>query len=74
MTNRPEALNLAVERVKSVQAIGEERRVLAGDDTYTVEAWKVRGTSMKKVGESDGVYYDNLREIVTSLTGLYHSL
>ncbi len=43
-------------------------------DTYTVQAWKCRGVNWKLVGESSGVYCDNLHAVLESLTGLYTRL
>ena len=50
------------------------RIILAGDDTYTVETFKVRGQSVKAFPAVDGVYADNLRDVFTRLTGLETSL
>lgn len=52
------------------------RVVLAADDTYTVELWKIGRavTSWKKIEEREMVYADALRSTIASLTGLAVSL
>lgn len=43
---------------------------LEWDDTYTVEVWRCRGVDLKKLGEREGVYVENLHDVLESLTGL----
>lgn len=47
---------------------------LAADDTYTVEFWNIRGTSMRKLSEDVGVYVDALHTVIETATGLYLTL
>jgi len=50
--------------------------VLAADDTYTVEFWKVakRGLDVRKLHEVDGVYAADLRRCFEGHTGFATSL
>ena len=51
--------------------INKIRVVLRPSDTYDVEFWKIRGTSMKKVSEWEDVYNDQLKGLVEKETGFY---
>lgn len=51
--------------------INKVRIVLRPSDTYDVEFWKVRGTSMKKVSEWGDVYNDQLMDLFEKETGMY---
>lgn len=43
---------------------------LTPQDTYTMEFWYVRGTSIRLVKKLEDVYCDQLQELFTSVTGL----
>ena len=45
------------------------RVTLAGDDTYSVCFWNIRGTSAKVVREVEGIYADALVDLFESQTG-----
>lgn len=47
---------------------------LRGDDTYDVELLGVRGLKVATVDACEGVYAEQLRATVESMTGLYLSL
>lgn len=47
---------------------------LNGNDTYKVEAHKVRGIQSKEMARVDECYCDQLREAFEDMTGLYTSL
>ena len=52
------------------------RIILNANDTYTFELWKYnkRTLDMKKVYEIDNLYWDMLKPVFESETGLYLSL
>lgn len=52
------------------------RVTLAGDDTYTLEAFKFsrKNLTLREVAQVNGVYVENLRACFTRLTGLHTSL
>ena len=54
--------------------INRMRVTLTPADTYTVEAWRVRGASMVMVAQFGDVYADNLRDVFTTMTGLETSM
>jgi len=60
--------------IKGSRVANKVRIVLDPDDTYTVEFWKGRGIKMARVSEFDGVYADQLHDLIESETGLYTSL
>lgn len=43
-------------------------------DLYTVTALRIRGTKVTEVEVVDGVYFDQLQNVFTSMTGLYTRL
>ena len=43
---------------------------LAGDDTYTVRFWTLRGTKATTKSEHVGIYCDMLRDLFAEQTGL----
>jgi hypothetical protein len=47
---------------------------LAGDDTYTVRFWTLRGTKATTLSEVAGVYCEDLARIFSDATGLVTSL
>lgn len=47
---------------------------LNGNDTYKVEAHKVRGIQSKEMARVDECYCDQLRDAFEDMTGLYTSL
>lgn len=51
--------------------INKVRVVLDADDTYTVEFFNIRGTTVKTVAKHEGVYCDMLQDIFTIETGFY---
>jgi hypothetical protein len=54
--------------------VNKVRVILTPADVYTVEAFRVRGTTVKLIGSREGVYCDNLRAVFETLTGLRTSL
>ncbi len=50
--------------------INSVRILLDPSDTYTVEFWKVRGTSIKQISTLSDVYADQLQAVFTQATGL----
>lgn len=50
------------------------RVILTRGDLYDVEFWYIRGASMKKVAEFDGIYAGQLKYIFELHTGLRLSL
>jgi|ERR1700682_6203726 len=59
---------------RNPEGVTHIRVFLRGDDTYNVEAWKIRGTSVKQVGFHQVVYVEDLRRTIQDLTGLRYSL
>jgi len=51
--------------------INKVRVVLQPSDTYDVEFWKVRGTTMKKISEWGDVYNNQLMDLFEKETGMY---
>lgn len=47
---------------------------LDADDTYSVSAKSIRGIKITTKGQLTGVYCDQLKSALTSLTGMYTSL
>ena len=43
-------------------------------DTYTLEFYRYRGLDLKTIQTCSGIYYDQLQEVFTSVTGLDCSL
>ena len=57
------------------QSKGNKMRVtLDANDTYTVELFKIRGCDVSTLATREGVYFDSLQEVFTSLTGMYTAL
>lgn len=56
--------------IKGCRKGNKLRIVLAADDTYTVELWKIRGVTFAKVTELSNVYADALHQVIESMTGL----
>jgi hypothetical protein len=52
-------------------AVNYFKVLLAGDDTYTVEAGVERGGARKVKKQQDGVYAEDLIDLFEKLTGLY---
>jgi len=50
------------------------KMTLEPSDTYRVEFWSIRGTTIKQVGDFDGIYADQLKPLFETQTGLYLSL
>lgn len=48
--------------------------ILNGDDTYTMQFYKMGKYDFKMVNEVDGVYWEMLKPIFEKYTGLYLSL
>ena len=63
-----------VAKFKGSKAANCVRVTLDGGDTYSVEFLKIRGTEIKEVSNTDGVYCDMLRPIFERTTGLRTSL
>lgn len=60
--------------IRGCEKINKIRVTLDPSDTYTVEFFKIRGTTCREVASVEGVYCDNLRDVIESRTGLYLSL
>lgn len=58
---------------KNAKRVTHLRISLRSDDTYTVETFKLSGSIQWSRGV-DGVYADQLRQVVEAETGLYLSL
>ena len=43
---------------------------LRGDDTYTMEFWKVRGLQVELVSQLEGVYVNQLHDLIAKETEL----
>jgi len=54
--------------------INKIRVELAADDTYTVRFYQGRGLNIKEASMVEGVYFDSLRQVIASGTGMYVSL
>lgn len=50
--------------------ISHVRVTLTPADDYTVEFLRVHGSTIKTVSKCDGIYCDNLAEVVSDATGL----
>jgi hypothetical protein len=50
------------------------RIVLNSSDLYDIEYMKIRGTNIKTISKSEGVYADNLKSHFETTTGLRTSL
>ncbi len=72
LVDEGDALKFKVGR--NPEGVTHIRVFLRPDDTYNVEAWKIRGTSVKQVGLHQVVYVEDLRRVIQDLTGLRYSL
>lgn len=61
---------------RNAKGITHVRITLKGDDTYHVEfcKWNGRTLQMRTVHESEGVYWDMLKDVFETHTGLYVTL
>ncbi len=50
------------------------RIVLRDDDTYNVEAWRIRGGNAIPIHTTQAVYVENLHQVISDFTGLRTSL
>lgn len=50
------------------------RVTLNADDLYDVEFFSIRGVNVTKKAERSNVFADQLRDVFTSVTGMYTSL
>ena len=72
LVGTPDALKFSI---KGCRRINKIQIVLAADDTYTVQFWKLgRGGFIKLVEQVAGVYVDSLHRVIETHTGLYTSL
>jgi len=69
-----DALSFALPANFAKNGINRVRVTLTPADVYTVEFFKVRGTSIKHLGTHEGIYADMLRDLFTRETGLDVSL
>lgn len=68
----PDGLQFAIKgSPKKVTRIGI---TLAPDDTYTVTFYRGRGVNIAKVAEFEGVYVDQLHDVIEEETGLYATM
>jgi hypothetical protein len=67
------ALHFALPR-KARDGSNKVRITLMPSDTYLIETFAVRGSTVKACSERDLIYADMLREAFTSITGLAVSL
>jgi hypothetical protein len=54
----------------ALNGINKIRIVLDPSDTYTVEAFRMRGIDHTRVATVNGIYAENLRQTFTTITGL----
>ena len=66
----PDALHFKLPCNFAKDGINAVRVTLAGDDTYTVDYLRARGTSLKTVSCSSGIYCDRLQSDFSAVTGL----
>lgn len=59
---------------RNARGVNKVKVTLDPSDTYTVEVFRVRGTTVKVLGSASGVYADSLVSSFESLTGLYLTL
>lgn len=59
--------------IKGCRKINKIRIELDPSDTYTVQFWKIGrgGENVQKIAEREGVYCDNLHDVIELETGLY---
>lgn len=50
------------------------RVLLADNDTYSMEVFRLRGVNLRQIASASDVYCENLGDVFTSLTGLETSL
>ncbi len=63
---------LMMQLVRNKSKANKMRITLTPMDTYKVEFFKItRDFDVKMVKEFDGVYFDQLQDIFTEVTGLY---
>lgn len=67
--------------IRGSRAVNKVRVILDGDDTYSVEFWKIPGPQGWANGKvpvivhkSEGIYNDGLHQCIESNTGIYLSL
>jgi hypothetical protein len=60
-------------QIPLMRGVNKVRITLAGDDTYTLEFFRITATYSKLVDEVRGIYADQLADAFTSRTGLYTS-
>lgn len=66
--------SLAFRIGRNAKAINKLVIRLDPSDTYTVQAWRLRGTNAILVEEMSDVYCDMLHDVIERLTGLYTRL
>lgn len=65
---------LAFKVMRNAKGISGIRITLDASDTYTVEFLKFSKCEVKTVSQFEGVYFDQLRDLIESETGLFTSL
>ena len=66
----PDALHFKLPSNFAKDGINSVRVTLDSNDTYTVDYCKARGTSLKTVASSSGIYCDSLQSDFTAVTDL----
>lgn len=65
---------LSFKIMRNANGISGIRVTLDASDTYTVEFLKIRKYEVKVASQFEGVYFDQLRDLIESETGLFTSL
>ncbi len=58
-------------KVRGSRKANHIKIILDASDTYSMEFYKIRGTSVKLVTSMNWIYADQLRSVIESVTGLY---
>ena len=61
-------------KIRGTNKVSHIKITLNSMDTYDVEFFKIRGSKISTVNKVDGIYADQLLEIIEQNTGLYTSL
>lgn len=70
LASSPDALHFKLPSNFARNGINSVRVTLASDDTYTIDYFKIRGTTIKNMAKSVGIFSDMLQKDFTNTTGL----